>query len=104
MVRLLLRFVSLCLLATAFIAFVIDAQNSYAAAALSFTSVSEYLTSLIPTKWALAQEYIDRHLHPLRPITAEILRLPVWFSFAVIGGSLAWLAKKPARKFGFSSR
>jgi hypothetical protein len=104
MFRLLLRFLSLCLLATAFITFIIDARHSYAAATLTLTSISEFLTFLVPGKWALAQDFIDRHLHPMHAITADLLRLPVWFSFAVVGGFIAWLAKKPARKFGFSSR
>jgi hypothetical protein len=104
MLRLILRFFSLCLLATAFITFIIDARRSYGAATFSPTPLSEFFTLLLPGKWALVQDFIDRHLHPMHTITAEILRLPVWLSFAVAGGFLAWLAKKPARKFGFSSR
>jgi len=102
--RLLLRFLSVCLLATAFITFIIDARHSYTAATLTLTPIGEFLTVLVPGKWALAQDFIDRHLHPMHAITAELLRLPVWLSFAVAGGFIARLGKKPARKFGFSSR
>jgi hypothetical protein len=104
MLRLILRFFSLCLLATAFITLIIDARRSYGAATLSVTPLSEFLTLFVPGKLALVQDFIDRHVHPMRAITAELLRLPVWFNFAVVGGIIAWLAKKPARKFGFSSR
>lgn len=104
MLRLLLRFLSLCLLATAFLTFIIDAKHSYEAATLTITPISEFLALLPPGKWALAQDFIDRRLPPMHAITAQLLRLPVCFSFAVIGGIIAWLAKKPARKFGYSSR
>lgn len=104
MLRLLLRFVSLCLLAAAFITFIIDAKRSYAAAMLSFTSLNEFFTLYAPDKWALAQDFIDRHTRPMHTMIAELLRSPVWLSFAVAGALFAWLGKKPARKFGFSSR
>jgi hypothetical protein len=104
MVRFFLRFFSLCLLATAFITFIIDARASYAAATLSLTPTGDFFTLLAPGKWALAQDFIDRHAYPMHAITAKLLRLPVWLSFAVAGGLFGWLGKKPARKFGFSSR
>ncbi len=104
MLRLLLRFFSLCLLAAAFIAFIIDARRSYAAAMVSFTPLSDLFTLLAPGKWALAQEFIDRHARPMHAMTAEFVSLPVWLGFAVTGGLFGWLGKRPARKFGFSSR
>ncbi len=104
MLRLLLRFVSLCLLATAFITLIVDAKRSYAAAMLSFTSLNEFFTLFAPDKWALAQDFIDQHARSMHAIIAGLLRSPVWLSFAAAGALFAWLAKKPARKFGFSSR
>jgi hypothetical protein len=104
MLRLLFRFFSLCMLATAFITLIIDAKRSYTAAMLSFTSLNEFFTLLAPDKWALAQDFIDRHAHPMHAVSAELFRSPVWLSFAAAGGLFGWLGKKPARKFGFSSR
>jgi hypothetical protein len=104
MLRFLLRFFSLCLLAAAFITFIIDARRSYAVAMVSFTPLSDLFTLLAPSKWALAQEFIDRHARPMQAMTAEFVSLPVWLGFAVAGGLFRWLGKRPARKFGFSSR
>jgi len=106
MIRLLLRFLSLCLLAIAFIALVVDATRSFAAGKLSFTPIGETLSTLAPETWAYGQSFIERHAHPFlwNSILSELGYLPVWFGFGVAGIFFAWLAKKPAQKFGFSSR
>ena len=104
LIRPCLRFLSLCLLASAFIVFVIDAMRSYGAATLSLTPLGDALVAYAPEKWAASQSFLGRHVHLMNAVTAEFLRLPVWFVLAVTGVLIAWLGKKPPPKFGFSSR
>jgi len=96
-----LRFLSLCLLAAAFIMLVIDAKRSYASAALFSTPAGEALAAFAPEQWAAAQDFIERHASAA---VAEFARWPAWLCLAVCGAVLAWLGKKPRPKFGFSSR
>src|SRR6202023_4358781 len=85
LIRPCLRFLSLCLLATAFTVFVIDAMRSYAAAALSLTPIGDALVAFAPEKWAASQNFLGRHVHLMNAFTTEFLRLPVWFVLAVTG-------------------
>jgi hypothetical protein len=106
MLRLLLRALGLFLLASAFITLIIDVMRSIAAATLHVTPIGETLMALDPGRWAFAQGFIERHLHPFvwNPILVELMRLPVWFGAGVAGGLVSWFAKKPGRKIGFWGR
>jgi hypothetical protein len=99
-----LRFLSLCLLAAAFIMLVIDAKRSYASAALFSTPAGEALAAFAPEQWAAAQNFVERHAQLMSAALAEFARWPAWLCLAVCGAVLAWLGKKPRPKFGFSSR
>ena len=59
-----------------------------------------------PRKFDLARDFIERHVHPFvwDPVLVDLLRLPQWLVFGVIGGLAIRLGGKPAPKFGFSSR
>jgi hypothetical protein len=99
-----LRFLSLCLLAAAFIMLVIDAKRSYASAALYSTPAGEALAAFAPERWAAAQDFVERHAQLMSAAVVEFARWPAWLCLAVCGAVLAWLGKKPRPKFGFSSR
>jgi hypothetical protein len=106
MFRLFLRFLGLCLLATAFVTLLGDVTRSVAGARLSVTPLGETLMALAPGKLALAQAFVERHVHPIiwDPGLVDLMRLPVWLAAGVAGVLASWLATKPAPKFGFSSR
>jgi hypothetical protein len=106
MFRLFLRFLGLCLLATAFVTLLGDVTRSVAGARLSITPLGETLMALAPGKLALAQAFVERHVHPFiwDPVLVDLMRLPVWLAAGVAGVLVTWLANKPAPKFGFSSR
>ncbi|MCI0599030.1 MAG: hypothetical protein L0Y60_05855 [Beijerinckiaceae bacterium] len=106
MIRLLLRFFSLFLLSTAFITLIIDATRSFAAATLIWTPAGDALATFAPERWATAQAYIEQHVYPFlwNSILVELIRLPAWLWLGLAGSIVTWLAKNPARKFGFSSR
>jgi hypothetical protein len=106
MFRLFLRFLGLCLLATAFVTLLGDVTRSVAGARLSVTPLGETLMALAPGKLALAQALVERHVHPFiwDPVLVDLMRLPVWLAAGVAGVLATWLGNKPAPKFGFSSR
>jgi len=106
MFRLLLRFLGLCLLAAAFVTLLGDVTRSVAGARLYVTPLRETLVVLAPGKLALAQTFVERQVHPFiwDPVLVDLMRLPVWLALGAIGCLAIWLGRKPAPKFGFSSR
>ena len=106
MFRLLLRFLGLCLLATAFVMVLGDVTRSVAGARLHVTPLGEKLMALAPGKLALAQAFVERQVHPFvwDPILVDLMRLPAWLAVGAIGYLAVRLGGKPAPRFGFSSR
>ena len=106
MFRLLLRFLGLCLLATAFVTLISDVTRSVAGAGLYVTPLGEKLMALAPGKLALAQAFVERQVHPFvwDPILVDLMRLPSWLVVGAIGYLAVRLGGKPAPRFGFSSR
>jgi hypothetical protein len=106
MFRLLLRFLGLCLLATAFVTLLDDVTHSVAGARLYVTPLGERLMALAPVKLTLVQAFVERQVHPFiwDPVLVDLMRLPVWLAVGAIGCLVIWLGGKPAPKFGFSSR
>lgn len=106
MFRLLLRFLGLCLLATAFVALLSDVARSVADARLYITSLGETLMALAPGKLALVQAFVEPYVHPFiwDPVLVDLMRLPVWLAVGAIGCLAIRLGRKPAPRFGFSSR
>ncbi|MGH6864135.1 MAG: hypothetical protein ACRECN_07675 [Methylocella sp.] len=106
MFRLLLRFLGLCLLAAAFVTLIGDVTRSVAGGRLSVTPLSETLMALAPGKLALARAFVERHVHPFiwDPVLVDLMRLPVWLAVGAVGFLAIRLGRKPAPRFGFSSR
>lgn len=106
MLRLLLRFLGLCLLATAFATLIVDTTRSISSGQLSLTPVGDTLLALAPAKLAAAHPLIEPHVRSFLwdPLLADLARMPVWLVAAIAGILAAWLGKKPRPKFGFSSR
>ncbi|MGQ0446309.1 MAG: hypothetical protein ACT4O2_14595 [Beijerinckiaceae bacterium] len=106
MLRLLLRFLGLCLLAAAFIALLGDATRSVAGSRLYVTPLGEWFTALAPGKVALAQAFAERHVHLFiwDHVMAELMRLPACFAVGAIGCLAIRLGRKPSPRFGYSSR
>jgi hypothetical protein len=108
MFRLGLRFFGLCLLAAAFATLIVDVRHSVTGGSVYVTTTGAILAELDPAKLAAAKIFIEHHLHLhlmiWDPFLTGLMRLPVSLGFAALGGLLIWLARKPAPKFGFSSR
>jgi hypothetical protein len=106
MFRLFLRFLGLCFLATAFVTLLGDVTRSVAGARLYVTPLGEALMGLAPRKLALAQAFVAGRVHPFiwDPFLVDLMRLPVWLAVGAIGCLAIRLGRKPAPRFGFSSR
>jgi hypothetical protein len=106
MFRLFLRFLGLCLLATAFVTLLGDVTRSFAGKRLSLTPLGEALMELAPGKLALAQAFVAFRIHPFiwDPLLVDLMRLPVWLVVGAIGCLAIRLGRKSAPRFGFSSR
>ncbi|MGH6835803.1 MAG: hypothetical protein ACREC9_09710 [Methylocella sp.] len=106
MVRLILRFLGLCLLAAAFVTLLRDVARSVADARIYVTPLGETLMALAPGKLALVQTFVERRVHPFLwdPVLVDLMRLPAWLAVGVIGLLAIRLGRKPAPRFGFSSR
>ena len=106
MIRLIVRFLGLVLLAAAFAALVIDGTRSIAANTLLLTPLGQTAMWLFPNKFPLLQPMIEKNIHPLlwNPILLSALRLPAWLGLGLLGVACLELARKRQRQIGFSSR
>lgn len=106
MLRLLLRFLGLCLLAAAFVALLGDVTRSVASSRLYVTPLGEWFMAHAPGEMALAQAFVERHVHPiiLDHVMVDLMHLPVWLAVGTIGCLAIRLGRKRAPKFGYSSR
>jgi hypothetical protein len=106
MIRLLVRFLGLMLLAAAFAALIIDGTRSIAANSLLLTPLGQTGMWLFPNKFPLLQPLIERNIHPLlwNPALLFVLRLPTWLCLGLIGAACLEIARRRPQPIGFSSR
>ena len=106
MIRFLLRFVGLMLLAGAFAAAVIDGARSLAAQQLTLTPMGLALDLAFPTKFPLLQPFVEKRLHPLLwdPVLLVLLSAPAFVVMAALGALVFYLVRRRAPMVGVSSR
>ena len=105
-IRFLLRFVGLMLLAGAFAAAVIDGARSLAAQQLTLTSTGLALDLAFPNKFPLLQPFVEKRLHPLLwdPVLVAILSAPAFVDMAALGAVIFYLVRARAPAVGVSTR
>lgn len=103
MIRFLLRFVGLLLLAAGFIFLVIDGTRSIAASAVQFTPVGEYWYAWHPTSLQLLQPALERHVAVWLwdPVMLTVLTAPAWLVLGILGSLLILLGRKKPRLIGY---
>jgi hypothetical protein len=105
MIRFLLRAAALLLLASGFVALVLDGTRSIAADTLVWLDAGTLVQSLAAPRLAQLQPAAER-LSPLLwdPVLVTALKGPIFLHLSVLGAFLLLLTRRSAPKIGYSSR
>lgn len=106
MLRMIVRFIGLMLLAAGFAALVIDGARSIASNAVVLTSLGETFSHLAPKSYPLWQGLIEKKFGPLAwdPGMVLLLALPNWLAAGLLGGLLFLITRRRRATIGYSSR
>ncbi|MFT4096665.1 MAG: hypothetical protein QM651_06045 [Rhodoblastus sp.] len=106
MLRVIIRFLGLLLLAAAFAALVIDGTKSIASDTLIVTPLAQIAQQVAPSKFALLQGAIESRFGHFawKPVTTTLLALPGWLCAGALGGLLFAATRRRIVKVGYSSR
>ena len=103
MIRFLLRFLGLWILAAAFVWVVIDGTKSIAGNGISFTQLGQPWYDLNPNSLQLLQPAIERHVAVWlwNPVIQTVLEQPTWLVLGVLGAVLILLGRKKRPMIGY---
>lgn len=106
MIRFVLRFIGLWLLAGAFIAVVYDGTKSIAGDTLFITKLGDTWNSVHPTSLQLLEAGISRHLWRGQDIwdlvALNILTAPTWLVLGILGALFILLGRKKKPTIGYA--
>ncbi len=102
MLRVIVRFIGLMLLAAGFAALVIDGARSIASNAIVLTSLGEMFAQGLPKTFPTWQAAIDRKFGAWAwdPFMTTLLALPNWLAAAILGGLLFVLTRRRRVQIG----
>jgi hypothetical protein len=104
MIRSLLRFIGLLVLAVAFVALIRDGTRTIAGNTVAVTKLGKDWYDIHPNSLLLLQPAIERHVAEWlwNPVTQTILEQPTWLVFGVIGALLVLLGRKKKPLIGYA--
>ena len=104
MIRFVLRFLGLWILAAGFVCVVYDGTKSIAANAFYATKLSETWNAVHSTSLQQLQPAIERHIGAWLwdPVVASVLTAPTWLVFGVLGGLMILLGRKKKPLIGYA--
>ena len=103
MIRFLLRFVGLCLLATAFVFFVYDGTKSIANQHLVYMKLGEAWAIVDQNSLNLAQKWLkQRALWAWDPFMQRVFDLPTWVALGILAMILILLGRKKKPLIGYA--
>jgi len=104
MIRFLLRFLGLILLAAAFILVIYDGTKSIAANSISLTTVQALWTLVHPSSLAKLKPLIEPYAKGLLwdPVTVSLLAAPAWSLLGIAGILLLFLGRKKKPLIGYA--
>ena len=103
MIRFLLRFLGLWLLAAGFVAFIYDGTKSIADNTLYYTRISDAWSNVHQASLVALQPTLERYSAWLwKPAMTTVLDQPVWLAFVVVGAILILLGRKKKPLIGYS--
>jgi hypothetical protein len=103
MIRFLLRFLGLWILAAAFVWLVIDGTKSIAGNAIYVTQLGKTWYDLNPNSLQLIQPAIERHVAVWlwNPVIQTVLEQPTWLVLGILGSILILLGRKKRPLIGY---
>ena len=103
MIRFLLRFLGLWILAAAFVWLVIDGTKSIAGNAIYFTQLGKTWYELSPNSLQLLQPAIEHNVAVWlwNPVIQTVLEQPTWLVLGVTGSILILLGRKKKPLIGY---
>lgn len=106
MLRVIVRFIGLMLLAAGFAALVIDGARSIASNAIVLTSLGEMFAQALPKSFPGWQSAIDKKFGPWAwdPFMTTLLAMPNWLAAAALGALLFLLTRRRQVQIGYSGR
>lgn len=104
MIRFLLRFFGLCLLATAFVFIVYDGTKDLANQQLIYMKVADVWAIIDQGSLAQLQPAIERHAPhwAWNPVATAVLDAPIWVVLGVFGAILILLGRKKKPLIGYA--
>jgi len=103
MIRFLLRFIGLCLLATAFVFFVYDGTKSIANHDLAYTKVGDVWAIVDQNSLNLAQNWLkQKFVWAWDPYLQKGFDLPAWAVVGVVAAILILLGRKKKPLIGYA--
>ncbi|MGH6673594.1 MAG: hypothetical protein ACRECV_16705 [Xanthobacteraceae bacterium] len=103
MIRFLLRFLGLCLLATAFVFLVYDGTKSIANQQFVYVRVSELWADIDQHSLNAVQDWFrQKALWAWDPYVQTIFELPTWAVLAILSTILVMLGRKKRKLIGYA--
>src|SRR5271167_3443525 len=103
MIRFVLRFVGLCLLAAAFVFFVYDGTKAIANHAILYTKVGDVWAIIDQNSLNFVQEWLKQHLAwAVGPNVQKFLDLPAWVVVGIVATILIRLVRKKRPLIGYA--
>jgi hypothetical protein len=102
--RFILRFIGLWLLAGAFVALIIDGTGSIAGGSTRFTSFGQTWDNLSQESKPAVKAFVDRHAPPWVWTSGvqTVLDQPTWIVLGVLGAVLVLLGRRKPRLIGYT--
>jgi hypothetical protein len=103
MIRFTLRFIGLCLLATAFVFFVYDGTKSIANQQLIYMKVGEVLAIIDQNSLNLVQDWLrQKAAWGWDPYLRTVFDLPIWVVLGIVAVLLILLGRKKRPLIGYA--
>lgn len=104
MIRFLLRFIGLWLLAIAFVALIRDGTKTIAGSAVTVTKLGADWYNFHPSSLLLLQPAIERHVAEWlwNPVIQTVLEQPAWLVLGILGAVLVLLGRKKKPLIGYA--
>ncbi|MFV0281199.1 MAG: hypothetical protein ACK5JM_10630 [Rhodoblastus sp.] len=105
MLRVIIRFFGLLLLAAAFAALVIDGTKSIASDTLIVTPMAQIAETIAPVKFLALQGVIESRfgVFAWQPVTTTLLALPGWLIGGLLGSLLFAATRRRVIRIGYPS-